>query len=128
MKNLLLLLFNHERYQSISVIAACLMLLWFFGCPSQCPSILDPAKKVNAIELKAELDFLISKAESGRASIAQQEHLKNLVLQQAILASQTGTINPVALFSSIGAILGTGAVIDNVRKRKEIKSMSDTTG
>lgn len=119
-------LFNHERYQTIAVIVTCLLLIWFYGCESTCQSLIDPTKKLNAIELQGELDLILAKAENGRASIEQQEQLKKTILQQAIIAAQTGTINPIALLTSVGTILGIGATVDNVRKRKEIKTLHNS--
>lgn len=117
-------LFNHERYQTISVIIAATMLLWFYGCESTCPSLLDPSAKVNRTGLQMELDIIVARAEAGIADMDKQDRLKDMILQQAIAAGQAGTVNPLALITSIATILGIGAGADNVRKRIEIKKLT----
>lgn len=124
-KKLIETLFNHERYQTISIIVAALLLLYFFGCVPKCKSIFNPAETVTRAELDIEIDILIAKANAGYASIESQEELRELLFQQAILAATTGTINPIALLTSVGAVLGVGATVDNVRKRKVIKKLSN---
>jgi hypothetical protein len=123
MKKLLETLFNHERYQTIAIITAAVLLLVLWGCQGTAPSLLDPSKQVNRAELQNELDLMLIRAEQGFTKIEQRERIMALVLQQALIAGQTGTINPFALLTSIGTILGVGATVDNVRKRKEIKAI-----
>ena len=123
MKKLVLTVFNHERYQTVSIIVASLLLLYFFGCEPKCKSITNPSTTVTRAELDIEIDILIAKANAGYASIESQEELRDLLFQQTIMAAAGGTINPVALLTSIGAILGLGATVDNVRKRKVIRKL-----
>lgn len=124
MKKLIETLFNHERYQTISVIIVAGLLLWFYGCESTTRSLLDPSAKVNRAELQIELDIIVARAEVGIADIEQQDRLKDMLLQQAIVAGQAGTVNPLALATSLAAVLGIGAGADNVRKRIEIKKLT----
>lgn len=124
MKNLWLTLFNHERYQSISIILAALLLLLFYGCQPKTKSMVNPGQFVTRSELNAEIDMLIAKANIGYASLEQQERLQDLIFEQALVSASTGAVNPIALFTSIATVLGVGAVTDNVRKRKEIKKLS----
>ena len=124
MKNLLSTLFNHERYQTISIIACALLLLWFYGCEPKCQSILNTETKVSRAELETEIDIFIAKANAGYTSLEQQEQLRQLLFEQALQSAATGAFNPIALMTSVGAILGLGATADNIRKRKEIKRLS----
>lgn len=125
MKTLLDKLFNHERYQTIAIVITIGLLVFFYGCPSSTPSLFAPERRVTRHELQAELDMLLIKAQQGFAHIEQQESIKNLIFEQALIAVQTGTINPIAVFTSIAAIIGIGATVDNARKRKEIKSLKN---
>lgn len=127
MKSFFATIFNHERYQTITGIIAVAMLIWFVGCPARTKSIIDPTKQISRQELQLELEQFTQKAEFGFADIERQEKLRELLFQQSIIAVGTGTINPLALMTSIGATLGLGATIDNVRKRKEIKRLSTAT-
>ena len=124
MKNLLLLLFNHERYQSISIIIAGVLLLFFYGCEPRVKSIIEPGTQITRSELDAEIEIFVAKANAGYTSLESQEKLREVLFEQALTATSTGTINPIGVLTSIGVILGLGAGIDNVRKRKEIKKLT----
>lgn len=124
MKKLLDTLFNHERYQSISIIICAALLVYFYGCEPKCQSITQPNLQVTRAELDIEVESIIAKANIGYMSLEQQEELRDLILQQAISAASTGAINPIALITSVGTILGVGATVDNVRKRREIKRLT----
>jgi len=124
MKKLLETLFNHERYQSISIIVCSLLLLYFYGCEPKCKSIITPDENVTRSELDLEIEQVIAKANIGYASLEQQEELRDLLFEQALTAASSGTINPIAILTSAAAILGVGATADNIRKRKEIKRLS----
>jgi len=127
MKKILSTLFNHERYQTILIIVCSLLLLYFYGCEPKCKSIITPNLSVTRPELEIEIETIIAKANIGYASLEQQEALRKLLFEQALAAAQTESVNPLSLFSSIGLLLGLGATVDNVRKRKEIKRLTTTT-
>lgn len=116
-------LFNHERYESIAIVIAAGLLIWFYGCDSKVPSITDPAVQVNRTELQMEIDQLLSLAEYRYTQLDEQDRIKEALLTHAILVAQGGTLNPIAVVTAIAGILGIGATVDNVRKRKEIKSL-----
>lgn len=124
MKKLLDTLFNHERYQTISLLIATGLLLWFLGCEPKCKSLIDPTQRITRGELDIEIEILISKANLEYASLEQQEKLRDFLLQQALTSASTGTVNPIALMTSVAALLGLGATADNVRKRKVIKRLT----
>lgn len=116
-------LLNHERYQTISIVLISTVLLFVYSCESKVGSLKDPTVKVNRVELGNELDGIIKTAEFKFAKIEKQDALKDLLFEQSLIAASGGTINPVGLLTTIGAIFGAGATIDNVRKRKEIKKL-----
>jgi len=115
---------NHERYESIAVIIACLLLIWFWGCESKVQSISNPNALVTRDELNAEVDFYLANAEIRYKNLDRQDEFKKTLLEAALLYGQTGTINPFGLITTLAGILGVGATIDNVRKRKEIKRIN----
>ncbi len=114
---------NHERYQVISIGLACVLLLWLFSCESKVRSIANPLEMVGRDQLQAEVAYFLAKVEIRVKDLDRQDELKRLIIEKAVLFAQGGTINPVGLFVALAGILGTGAAVDNVRKRKEIKTI-----
>jgi len=127
MRKILIELFNHDRYETISIILASVLLLFFFGCEPTCQSILEPGNTSSRSELDAEIEMMIARANAGYASLEKQESLRQLLFNQTIASASTGTFNPIALLTSIGAIFGVGATVDNVRNRKKIKKLESET-
>jgi len=128
MKKLLSTLFNHERYQSISVIIASLLLVVWWGCEPKAQSIRNPALKLNRLQLQSELDSIIVQVQNSVADMDKQEKVVNFLFEQALIIAESGTVNPVGILTSIAAILGIGAGVDNVRKRKELKTTKKPNG
>ena len=114
---------NGERYQSVSIILICLALVWFFACEPKARSVMEPTKKYTRAQMEAELHYTIQMYEARFAELDQWDRLIALAFQQGQLLAAGGTINPVGLLASVGAVFGVGATIDNVRKRKEIKTL-----
>lgn len=127
MKKLLSILFNHERYQSISVILVAIMLIFMSSCSPKCRSILNPEIQITRIELDGEIALLQSRINSELDNLEQQEAVRSLLINLAQSYAVTGGFNPLSALTGAIALLGTGAVIDNTRKRKEIKKLCDCT-
>jgi len=89
-------------------------IIWFIGCPARTKSLIDPTKQIGRQELQLEIEQLLQKAELGFGNIERQEKIRELLFQQSL----------IAVMLTIGSILGLGATIDNVRKRKEIKKLT----
>jgi len=117
-------LFNHERYFIIAIIIVIIILLWMFGCVSTVVSLQDPDRKITRAELQNELDTIYNQAEIRFQQLDQQDEFKKFLLEKAILFAEGGTINPIGLVTAIAGILGVGATVDNVRKRKVIKRIN----
>lgn len=125
MKKILETLFNHERYQTISFIVACLFLFWVYGCPSQVKSIRVPNRKVTRAELGIEIESFAATAEARFADLDRQDEFKKFVFDNLLLLVSGGQINPAGALVGIATILGIGAGVDNVRKRKELKTLKN---
>lgn len=104
----------------IALIVAVVIFALSQGCASQVCSILHPDKRVTRPQLKLEIDQFMLEAEQKFAELDEQEKFKTLLLKHSLIIAETGSINPVALLTTLGSILGLGAVTDNVRKRKVI--------
>ncbi len=116
-------LFNHERYQMIAIITVCQLLIWNYGCQSKVASIYDPNLTVTRGQLHIEVDTFLANAELRYKQLDQQDQLKNALFQSLVAYTATGGVNPAAMLTTIVGILGIGATVDNVRKRKEIKRL-----
>ena len=112
---------NHERYQVVAVLIVIFVVLFFQACESTCKSVLNPGTKINRAELQAEYELYKTQFESRLSELDKQDELKSLLSEQAILFTSTGSINPVGLMASVFAILGVGATVDNIRRRKSEK-------
>lgn len=115
---------NHERYQVVSVVLVIVFVIWIQGCPSTCTSLLDETRKVTRNELQAELDLLHTRAADRVETLDQQDLLKGAIAENALLFTTTGTFNPVGLMTVVFSILGVGATVDNIRRRKDARAKS----
>ena len=102
------------------------LLIFAFGCEPQVVSVIDPPRKVNKFELEAEVNVVITQFENKFEDIAKQELFRQAVFDAALQMFQTGTVNPLGVFLTLGGILGFGAVGDDVRLRRRIKRSSLT--
>jgi len=113
---------NHERYQAISIAVCCCFLLWIYSCQSTTRSPSDPSSKLTRGQLTAEIDYYLAKAELAYIDLDRQDAIKQKLLDAAAIAAQGGQVNIVGLLLANFGILGIGATVDNVRKRKVIKN------
>ena len=121
MRKILTELFNHERYESIAVLICSVLLFWFYGCASKIPSIINPTENVTRAQFELEIDAFYAKAEQRLTALDKQDELKALLFEKSLLIVQGGTVNPIGIVTSLAAILGIGATVDNVRTRKKLK-------
>lgn len=102
----------------IGQVICMLVMLWIYGCESQVHSITTPNVKVTRGELQVEVDSFFALADLRFQQLDQQDELKKTIFEHALLWSSTGTINPVGLMTALAAIMGIGATVDNVTKRR----------
>lgn len=126
MKKLLNTMLNHERYQTIAVILIIILLIWAYGCPSKVESLHSPGKRVTRAEFEIETKGLLSTAEVRLIDLDRQDNIKRLIFENLLLTAQSGQFNLVGLVAGVATLLGIGATVDNVRKRKELKDIKNT--
>jgi len=114
---------NHERYQVIAITVCIGLLIWFIGCESKVRSLSDPSVRITRDELASEIDFYLANAEIRFKDLDRQDELKQTILDAALLYGQTGTINPMGLIATLAGVLGVGATVDNVRKRRDLRDV-----
>lgn len=117
---------NGELFQIAGIAASVLLLIWIYSCRPSAQSLLSPPSRVSRAELFAEVEMFKARFEDRMSDLDRQEAFRSLVFDQASLLSSGGTLNPVGIFTSLGTILGIGAVADNVRKRKVISELTSS--
>lgn len=98
------------------VIAASLLLLWAVGCQPTVQSILNPSTKVTAETLQLELNTILAQYEIRKASLEQQQQLRDLLLNNALLITQTGSVNPLGIITGLLAFYGIGSAANDTKK------------
>ena len=108
---------NHNRYKTIAIIACTILLLVCYSCSIKCNSVLHPGTKITREELQMEVDEFYAKANFEANSIARQEEIRAWLFNQALNVASTGTFSWLQMLTGFGALVGVGAVADNVRYR-----------
>ena len=116
---------NGERCLVIGILIAGLICIWFIGCESKVSSMFDPQDKVTRRILDSEVDLFLARANEKYQILDQKDAFKQLLSDQAALVAQGGTINPWGLLTTITSLIGAGAIVDNVRKGRKLKSLSN---
>ena len=119
---------NGEKYQTLGIVFSCLFLFTMFSCESKTHSLKDPTRKVNQAELMAEFDFITAQMAIRINDIDKQNAFKQMISDNAVLIGSEGQINLAGIITTLAAIFGIGAVVDNVRKRKAIANGKETSG
>lgn len=116
---------RHNAFLFNAIIIATVSLLWIYGCESQTKSLKYPGTRVNRAELMLELENIISESHIRISDLDKQDEFKEAMFNIAIVAAESGTINPVSVALTLGSILGFGAVVDNRRKDTVIKTLKN---
>jgi hypothetical protein len=98
--------------------------IYFMGCQSTVPSMIDPGKMVNRDELQTEADFLMGQVRNKLSALDRQDEIRKLITDQAALFAASGSFNPMGLLTLGVSIFSVGAALDSRRKLKEAQSSS----
>jgi len=118
---------NGELFMVISILIGGAFLIWIVGCESQVSSMFEPETKVTREILNSEVDLFLARAEEKYRTLDQKDMFKKLLTDQASIAAQGGTINPLGLVTTILSIIGSGAIVDNIRKSRKIKTLNGSS-
>lgn len=118
---------KRERTQVIAVVLCIVLTVWGLACESKVQSLMNPLIKVTRDELHIEVKRFLALAEIRFKSLDRQDELKALFFDKLVLWSQTGVFNPMGIIPLIVGIYGTGAAIDNIGKRREIKRLNNVS-
>lgn len=106
-------LFNPK---TLSLIAAFSILGWAVGCEPTVQSLTRPGIKVSAAQLQIELDSLVAQFDIRKASLEEQNKLRELLLSNVMLTAQAGTFNPIGLLTGLMALYGVGSAANDTGK------------
>ena len=112
---------EHNRFMVIGVILALAACLASFGCESRVRGLCDQSKMVNRQQLGMEVDQLVLLAEQRVEDLGRQDELKQTLFNIGLQVAAGGTVNPLGIITTLGAIIGLGPVGDNIRKDAVIR-------
>lgn len=111
---------NDNHWQAIAVTAIIALGIWFYGCESKVPSLRDPTKHLTREELKIEVDNFLAQATYRYQQLDQQDEIRRLILEQAVLFGQTGTFSSLGALNLLVSIAAVGSALDSRRKLKSV--------
>lgn len=122
--------FINSHWQQILAIAVSLSLtFWAISCQPTVPSLTDPSHKVTRAELQTELQGLQATFQMRSTQLAQQEQIRKLILENALIMAETQAFNPLGIVTSLAALYGIGSATrdtTNLVKKKK-KQLANTT-
>jgi len=102
----------------------CVFLFFGYACGPRTQSLIYDDKKVNRQELQLELDQLIGTAQIRMIDLEQQDQLRAIILQNALILVQGQPLNPLGIITALAGIYGItqgGKNITTVVKKKLVK-------
>lgn len=93
----------------VALLLCATLIAWAVGCNPTVPSLTKPGVLVDRGELQLELEYLLATYELRGADLDQQEKLRKMILDNALLIAQAGTFNPFGLLTAIAAFYGAGS-------------------
>lgn len=106
----------------IPIAVAIVLCIYAYGCEPKTRSLLDPRNQVTGLELKMEMESLIAQLQLREIDLERKMYIRDIILQQGLIITQTGAVNPIGIITSILAILGVTATVDDIRLRKKINA------
>lgn len=91
-------------------------VIYCYGCEPKVRSLSGSPKLINRQELQLELDQFITMAQIRMADLDQQEELRSIVLQNALILVQGNPYNPVGIITAIAAVYGITQGGSNITK------------
>lgn len=119
--------FNKLKPFSAEITMALLILVslfWTYGCESKVRPLNGSAVRVTREELQTELNTYLALAEIRFDELDKQDQFKQILFNNAVIFAQTGGVNPLGVITSLAALFGIGATVDNIRTRKKLSTQT----
>jgi len=120
---------NH--WPSLAAILFGVFMIYFgYGCESQVHSLNHDNKLVTRQELNYELNQLLALAELRKADLDKQDHIRTIILDNALILVQGGQANPLGIITAIAGLYGFTQGTKNVGQvvKKTIKKRKANNG
>ena len=124
---------RHNLGLSVEMVLVIGLLIWFVGCESQVASpisgdmvtrpVLLSEYNIEVDKRLAELATLQANTELSEKELDRQDALKQGLAKIGVSLLEGGAINPSGVATSLLALLGVGAVVDNKVKDRVIKTL-----
>lgn len=99
-----------------AVLVAILLMLWAAGCPATVSSPINDNARLTRAELQIELEWLIAKYESKLTTLDQEERLRKLILNNALIIARAGTVDPLSIITTLLGFYGAGSIATTTGK------------
>lgn len=99
-----------------AIFFAVFLLVWAAGCPATVSSPLDSNTRLTRAELQIELNTLLAKYQHKITTLDQEERLRKLILQNALVIAQAGTVNPLSILTTLLGFYGAGSIASSTGK------------
>lgn len=116
---------RHNQSLALAVVVCIGLGIYLVGCDSSVTSPINPPKKVNRVQLDAEVERLIVDIDLAIDDLNKQALFKQKLFEIGLAAAQGGTVNPIGAGVTLLGILGIGAVADNRKKDSIIKTLQN---
>lgn len=114
-----------ELGQIIAVFLGAILCLYLYSCESRVMSLEYPGQKISREELSVEYNKSMGMFSVRFKQLDRQDEFKRILIENAVIVSNTGTLNYQGAINTVLAILGIGAIADNVKKRLDIKKLNN---
>jgi len=82
------------------------LMIFIYGCPSKTTSLLHNDREVTRPELQLELENITALAKLRILDLNQQDELKSLLVQNALVIFSGQPVNPFGILTGVAAIYG----------------------
>lgn len=117
---------RHNQALALALVVCIGLGVYLVGCESMVVSPVNPPKKVNRVQLEAEVERLMVDVEVAVDDLNRQDLFKKKLFEIGLAAAQGGTVNPIGAGVTLLGVLGLGAVATTRKKDSLIKSLQNT--
>jgi hypothetical protein len=100
---------NHYQL-IIAIVVTSLLAVYLYACEPKVRSLENETVLVTRVELQAELDAVLKRAEHRMLDLDKQEAIRSLILQNGLILLEGQPLNPFGIISALAAIYGVSQI------------------